>query len=234
MRPLRRAARTWGLVVLLVAGLAVTVPLDATIHDLAFRYLVSHEVRLLSNALTPLGTAWVTGGLLGALAVVAHRTADAALLRASLGGLAGVAAAAAATHLVKQVTCRARPGLVEGWGVGPAPGTVEGLSWRAAAFGFFHWPCLADSRYQSFPSGHAASAFAVAATLVHAAPTRRRLWLAVAASVGASRVLLNAHFVSDVLGGALLGWWAGQLGPALAGRVLPWLRATAPPEVRPG
>jgi membrane-associated phospholipid phosphatase len=34
-------------------------------------------------------------------------------------------------------------------------------------------------------------------------------------------VLLNAHFLSDVLGGGLLGWWAGQLGLWLAERFAP-------------
>lgn len=75
----------------------------------------------------------------------------------------------------------------------------------------------------SFPSGHAAGNFCVAAFLAVAlpaiwphAPARARVLTAVAvvfaALVAASRVYLGAHFPSDVLAGALLGVLVG--GPA--------------------
>ena len=57
----------------------------------------------------------------------------------------------------------------------------------------------------SFPSSHAANAFAIAAVLARhwrrAAPA---LW-ALAALIAASRVYLNRHFTSDVLVGAAIG-----------------------------
>jgi membrane-associated phospholipid phosphatase len=84
-----------------------------------------------------------------------------------------------------------------------------------------HWPCLGDSRFHSFPSGHATTAFTVAAVLTWAAPGRWRLWLGVAAGIGLSRILLNAHFASDVLGGAAIGWWAGRSGLRLVERFAP-------------
>lgn len=220
MRALGRAAGSQVVVCLLV--LAAAFPLDTTLHDLAFRYVVSHEVRLLSNGFTALGTAWAASGLLVGLAVVAYRTADVGLLRVSLGGLGGVAIGSLASHGVKQLACRARPRLVDGWGVDPGgPPGARASRPESAAPGFFHWPCFADSRYQSFPSGHAATAFTVAAALTRVVPARRRIWLGVAGGIGASRVLLNAHFLSDVLGGALIGWWAGQLGLRLAERFAP-------------
>jgi membrane-associated phospholipid phosphatase len=221
LRPRRGAAIPTVLACLLV--LAAALPLDPVLHDLAFRYLVSHEVRLVSNGVTQLGTAWAASGLLGTVAVMAWRTADAGLLRASVGGLAGVAIASLATHTVKQVACRARPKLVDGWGVDVA-GAAGAVPPDPATVGFFHWPCIRDSRYHSFPSGHAATAFAVAAALSLAVPGRRRVWLAVAGGVGLSRILLNAHFLSDVLGGALLGWWAGQAGVGLVTRLVAWWR----------
>jgi len=223
----------------MVAGLialVLTLPLDATLHRLAFRHVDSHEVRLLANGVTLLGTAWAGAGLLGGLALAAYRTADLDLWRASLGGLAGIAVANAAAHLVKQVACRARPRLVDGWGVDAVPAPGAGPSPPASAVadpgstGFFHWPCLVDSRYHSFPSGHATTAFAVAAALARAAPGRRRVWLAVAGGIGASRVLLNAHFLSDVVGGAVIGWWGGHLGQWLADRFLPRRLAAWPVE----
>jgi len=72
----------------------------------------------------------------------------------------------------------------------------------------------------SFPSGHAAGNFCVAAFLAVAlpaiwpqAPARVRVLTSVAAVyaalVAASRVYLGAHFPSDVLAGALLGVLVG-------------------------
>jgi undecaprenyl-diphosphatase len=178
--------------------------------------VVSHEVRLLANGFTLLGTTEVaTIGLLG-LAVVAYRAAEPVMWHAALGGVAGVLLAGLSTQVVKHAVCRARPGLVDGWGVGqgapePAP----------ARRGFLHWPCFGERNYQGFPSGHAATAFAAAAALVTAAPGWRRAWLVAAAiGVGVSRIVLNAHFLSDVLGGALIGWWGGEVGLRLVTRHL--------------
>jgi undecaprenyl-diphosphatase len=200
-RPFPPAVRGVALSLLLVV---LAVPFDAIVHDLVFRHVVSHGVRLTANGTTQLGTVWVAAGLLGALAVVARRAGDPELWRASVGGLVGVAISSVAVQLVKHVACRGRPRLLDGWGV-DSPDPTAGWS-------FFHWPCFLESRYHSFPSGHATTAFAVAAALTRAAPARRPLWLALAAIVGAARVLLNAHFLSDVIGGALVGWWTGWLG----------------------
>jgi membrane-associated phospholipid phosphatase len=241
---LPRVAGARALIVGLIA-LVLTMPLDPILHRLAFRYVDSHEVRLLANGVTLLGTAWAGAGLLGGLALTASRTADLDLWRASFGGLAGIVVANVAAHLVKQVACRAWPRLVDGWGVDAVPSPGAGPSPPASAVadeggvaGFFHWPCLVDSRYHSFPSGHATTAFAVAAALARAAPGRRRVWLAVAAGVGVSRVMLNAHFLSDVVGGAVIGWWGGELGQRLAARFLPRWLATWPARTamtsRPG
>src|SRR5262249_5068107 len=49
----------------LIAGLvalAVTLPLDPVLHDFVFRHVNAHEVRLLANGVTLLGTAWAGGG----------------------------------------------------------------------------------------------------------------------------------------------------------------------------
>jgi undecaprenyl-diphosphatase len=57
----------------------------------------------------------------------------------------------------------------------------------------------------SFPSGHAAAATAVAATVSYAHPEAALLALPLVTAVCASRVRLRVHHVSDVLAGALLG-----------------------------
>ena len=62
-----------------------------------------------------------------------------------------------------------------------------------------------DWTYQSFPSGHTTTAFALA--FVIGFLSRRWLWpmLAVAAVVGVSRVAVGAHYPTDVLGGLVVG-----------------------------
>ena len=59
----------------------------------------------------------------------------------------------------------------------------------------------------SFPSGHAALAFATAAALAMLWPRSRWRWVAyvVAAIVAAERVAENAHWLSDTVGAAALG-----------------------------
>jgi membrane-associated phospholipid phosphatase len=227
----RRIARVVQAIVLAVAILAAATPVDEVLHDFVFRHVVSHEVRLFANGVTLLGTTEVaTVGLLG-LAVVGHRALDAQIWQAAVGGVAGVLVAGLSTQVVKHVVCRARPKLVDGWGVGvpAAPGTL-------ARLGFFHWPCVGEREYQAFPSGHTATAFAAAAALGGCLPARRRGWIiAAAAAVGASRIALNAHFLSDVLGGALFGWWAGEVGVRLVARfVAPRWQARTLGRVPPG
>ena len=64
-------------------------------------------------------------------------------------------------------------------------------------------------RYESFPSGHTSAAFAMATVLAVEYPKYRVPLYALAIAVGASRVLQNKHFPSDVLVGAGIGGWAG-------------------------
>lgn len=61
------------------------------------------------------------------------------------------------------------------------------------------------SAMQSFPSAHTASAFAFATLLIWAWPTGRWAFLTIAACTAAQRVVISAHFPSDVLMGAMVG-----------------------------
>lgn len=106
-------------------------------------------------------------------------------------GLAGgvmVAGAGLLDQAVKNIACRARPN---------AP--------HAGDF-FCNFPCFpASYSYASFPSGHATTAFATALILAFWYPRQTGLFLGLAVLVGLSRVVLGAHFPSDVLAGAVLG-----------------------------
>lgn len=78
------------------------------------------------------------------------------------------------------------------------------------AGGFQLWPSM-DNGFDSFPSGHAAAAFTVAAVLARRYPSARWIWYGTAALVTFSRILRGSHFVTDVMAGAILGLVAGWI-----------------------
>ncbi|MFQ5434787.1 MAG: phosphatase PAP2 family protein [Anaerolineae bacterium] len=63
---------------------------------------------------------------------------------------------------------------------------------------------ITNDKY-AFPSGHAARSTAVAITLAFAFPAFVWLYLVWAAAVSLARVALARHFLTDVLGGAVVG-----------------------------
>ncbi|PJG58600.1 phosphatase PAP2 family protein [Aeromonas cavernicola] len=73
-----------------------------------------------------------------------------------------------------------------------------------------------SDRY-SLPSGHTAAAFLMATILASGFPLWAPLWFGWATLVGASRLLLGVHFLTDLVAGALLGGlcavWALSWGP---------------------
>lgn len=101
--------------------------------------------------------------------------------------MAGVAAGAGGAELLEYLLGRARPDLLI----------------SAGTYGFF--PLKFAHHFNSFPSSHAAAAFAAATVLTFIWPRGRTLFFALAALAALSRVMLNAHFISDVIGGAFVG-----------------------------
>lgn len=90
-------------------------------------------------------------------------------------------------QFVKHLLGRARPSLIDM--VGP-----------------FHFDMMAfKSSYASFPSGHSLTAFGTALALAYMLPRWRWWLLALAALVAVSRVVISAHYPSDVLAGASIG-----------------------------
>ena len=78
----------------------------------------------------------------------------------------------------------------------------------------------------SFPSGHAATSFACAATLAWLTPLSPVALYVLAALIAFSRVYVGVHYPLDVIGGAALG-----LGVATALRLLVEARRrSAPPQ----
>ena len=63
----------------------------------------------------------------------------------------------------------------------------------------------------SFPSGHTASSFSVAAVFVAINSEISFLIVLIATLIALSRIYLKVHYVSDVIGGAVLGWLCGTI-----------------------
>ena len=88
--------------------------------------------------------------------------------------------------VVKALVGRARPGL---W-------LSDGI------YGFFF--LRLSNVYQSFPSGHTACATAACFALAALAPCYRRLLMVTGLLIGLTRVVVTAHYLSDVLCAAAL------------------------------
>jgi undecaprenyl-diphosphatase len=98
------------------------------------------------------------------------------------------AAAGIVTDVIKPILGRARP--------------VE--LGEAGLYGFHPWTFAA--RWNSMPSGHATAAFAFAFVVVEFFPRLRIPVFILAIALAASRVMVNAHYVSDILAGVLVAW----------------------------
>jgi undecaprenyl-diphosphatase len=99
----------------------------------------------------------------------------------------GVAIPGLAANLVKRIVGRARPELYD----------------SAGSFSFEHF--VNDWTYQSFVSGHSTTIFAVAFVLSFLAP--RWFWpaMVLAVLVAISRVIVGAHYPTDIIAGAIVG-----------------------------
>ncbi|MCB0964520.1 MAG: phosphatase PAP2 family protein [Acidimicrobiales bacterium] len=151
------------------------------------------------RAVTELGSSWALLAVLVALAAVALRRRR----WSAVGFVAGASAAAwLASQALKVLIGRARP---------VPPVALDSFAGYA------------------FPSGHTTMAAALWGSLLwvlarDGSPTTRRLavaaWVALVVAVATSRLVLGAHWPTDVLAGAAVG----ALGVALAAWVAPEAR----------
>ena len=99
-----------------------------------------------------------------------------------------VALAGILTNILKVVFGRARPALLEDYG---------SFAFRLARFG---------DQFASFPSGHATTMGAVTATFMILVPPARLPIFLVGFSLALSRIVVRAHFPSDVAAGFTIGF----------------------------
>lgn len=157
--------------------------------------------RAVMEWVTLFGQGWVLGAIGLAVALIGHRLGRRKLLRAGLVAVPALIASGLLARVVKILVSRPRPGVVD---QDPA-----------------HWGPSLAAAYNSFPSGHATAAFTLAAVLAAASPSWRPALYGLAALIALSRVVVDAHFVSDVVAGGLLGWAVGRLASRMAARRRP-------------
>jgi membrane-associated phospholipid phosphatase len=132
------------------------------------------------------------------------------LPRATVAAFGAVAAAGATVTVLKELFDRARPPVSGVDAVGVIPASA------------------------SFPSGHAATAFAAAVAVGMFYPRLRRPLLALAAVVALSRVYLGVHYATDVLAGTVLGVLLGLLAGWTVQAVAPGPTALEPSRAPAG
>lgn len=153
-----------------------------------------------NQRITDFGTfSWMiySSGFLVILAYVAHRVSRNEALtgrmrtawRLPLYFFATTGATTTLVHLIKLIVGRARPELFADHGA------------------YSLMPFAYDDLYSSFPSGHSAAVGAFFGAFSMLVPRLRPLFLLGALTIGLSRIIVGAHYPSDVAAGLLLGLW---------------------------
>ncbi len=75
-------------------------------------------------------------------------------------------------------------------------------SYNLSSLDFFQF----DSKWHSFPSGHTATIFAFIFCLIFLFPKIKNILITIAVVIASTRVIVGAHYVSDIFGGALVAY----------------------------
>lgn len=169
---------------IIAVSLPLTVVADGSIRE-AVQAIQVPAVYIIMQGLTLIGEEWVLLVLAAGLLSwgIWHR--QPLPKTAGTMGIAAIVISGIVGQIVKHLIGRPRPRLVDS--------------------GASHLGPSLESGYDSFPSGHTISAFAMAVVLSAVYPKWRGLWYGAAVLVAFTRVYTDAHFASDTAGGAFLG-----------------------------
>ena len=152
---------------------------DARLMRRVHRWPAPRWVRIASIWSTRLGDGWVWYALAPLILVFGGDERYRALATASFAALAGILLFKSVKHACR----RARPCEQEP----------------------HCWATILPPDQFSFPSGHTITAFVIAVSLGHLYPHAEPGLVVIAACIGASRILLGMHYLSDVIAGAIFG-----------------------------
>ena len=187
--PAQWETRDWFVAGGVAAGIGLTMAFDPEIQKAVQRNR-SQTIDDIFNAVEPFGT-WYSAALLGGFYAGGALFKDPTAQAVALDGIsASIIASGLITEPLKYTVGRSRPYSNKG------------------AYDFHPF-----SGADSFPSGHATEAFAVATVITEHYPF---LWVKIssyglASAVGYARMNSRAHWASDVLAGAAIGTFTGEV-----------------------
>jgi len=192
--------------------------LDIRFYLATQKFLQAHPAPVLWAFFKLLGNPWIVAVLVCCM-FIPHKTIRAATVRerpCGSGGGGGTAPVASSrsrlrtplrVHLTQALA--AIVGTALAGGIGGLIAIIAGR-FRPLADAANNWVLFRGfhigAKNLSFPSGHATLAFAAAAILCYFYPKSKWIALLLAAGCAFSRVAHQAHFYSDVIFGAVLGW----------------------------
>lgn len=189
-------ARTVWCLAAVLGVAALTVPVDVPLT--LFLHKASRSSKVLQEL--AVGAEFIGRGVGVAMILGAVAMSDQKRRRYALSTYLLVFGAGLAANIVKIMTVRIRPRDLNLHRFG---------SWQT-----FRGPLhLTETplSHLSFPSGHTATAFALAYVFSRYYPKGRPMFLVIAACSGIGRIVVKAHYPSDVIAGAVLGWGFGCL-----------------------
>ncbi len=182
---MKRAAIFYCLIGIAIAAIAIGAAFY--LDDTVWHFIMQHQnraVRSFMHNVSRFGD-WPSHVALGLLLLgIAWWRGSKKWTRIFLSMLLAMAIAGIAGHVIKHTVPRARPSV------------KSELRWGGPRF---------STKYHAFPSGHVAASTAFFGVLIFA---RRRVGLAclpIPILIGFSRMYIGAHYLSDVVGAAVLG-----------------------------